>query len=208
MRSIEYTTQQRPEPSEHPKQRTLSTSVGASDHGVHSWFHNEADLIDQDVSVGRYDGYLIEANDVLSFDQPAFCDGVHIFHAVARSVELVLINLSSDVLAFGEVIQNLLHFVHQASVASQLLDFLIGDDDAPDGLSEIDEKGRVADVVSSDGGRVRPNPGEIVGRARPEYRKTNNSIANHDCAVLDQHRVEDSHVQFLVDDAFAMFGKL
>jgi hypothetical protein len=67
-------------------------------------------------------------------------------------------------------------------------------------LGEVDEEGGVSDVISGDGRSFVSDFGEVCFSARAEDGHTEDGVAAHDGAVLDQEVVEDSHVQSLLDD--------
>jgi hypothetical protein len=79
---------------------------------MHTWVNREADLRNQDIAVGRNYGHAIEPNDILSLDKLAFSDRVHVVNTTSRSIELILMDLRSDVLSFVQVVQYLFHLVN------------------------------------------------------------------------------------------------
>ena len=68
----------------------------------------------------------------------------------------------------GKVIEHLVHLVDERGVAGQVLHLLVGDDQAADGLRQVDEERRVAHVVLRDLSLVVAEFREILFALRTE----------------------------------------
>lgn len=87
----------------------------------------------------------------------------------------------------------------QSGVASKGLHFFVGHNQATDGLGEVDQQGGVANVILGDLGLVISELGKILSRVGSKDGETNDSVANHDSSVLDEHRIENTHEESLVE---------
>lgn len=86
-----------------------------------------------------------------------------------------------------------MHFIDESSETSQLLNFFVRNDHSSDSFSKVDQEGRVSDIISSDSTSISANLFDVLFFVGPENRKSQDSIAHHDCSILDEHRVKDSH---------------
>jgi len=93
----------------------------------------------------------------------------------------------SLVLTLAQVGKHLIHLVDQGCVACEVLDLLVRDDKSADGLGKVDQKGRVSHVIFSDLSLIVSKLGQILFTFGSENGQANDSVANHDGAVLDKH---------------------
>ena len=75
----------------------------------------------------------------------------------------------------------------QCRISCQVLHFLVGNNNSANGFSKVDQQGRVPHVVPCDLSLVIPVLREIFFALRAKDWQTDNSVANHDCTVLDKH---------------------
>jgi hypothetical protein len=108
-------------------------------------------------------------------------------------------NHDSLVLARLQVVEHFLHFVDERGVAGQVLHVFVGDDDSADGFGEVDEQGGVAHVVFGYLGWVASYFLQVLGTARSKNREPNDSVADHDSAILNEHGVVDAHEETTVE---------
>ena len=105
----------------------------------------------------------------------------------------------SLVSAVGKVIEHLVHLVDERGVAGQVLHLLVGDDQAADGLRQVDEERGVAHVVLRDLSLVISEFSEVLARLRSEYGQADDGVANHHSSVLDKHAIIDAHQEPLLE---------
>ena len=86
----------------------------------------------------------------------------------------------------------------QRRVASQVLHFLVGDNETADSLGEVDEERRVANVILRDLSLVVSELGEVGGTVGTEDGEADDGVTDHDGTVLYQHRVVDAHQEALL----------
>ena len=103
------------------------------------------------------------------------------------------------VAAIGQIIQHFVHLIDQRRIPSQVLHLLVRDDEAADGLGQVDEKGRVAHVVFRDLSLIVSEFSEVLSALRSENRQANDRVADHDSTVLNQHGVVDAHQEALLE---------
>lgn len=206
-----------PEFSQDTEEGGLAAAVWAGDEQVHAWGDLEAHGRDEGVSVGGEDGHVLEDDLVGDHDLALVSEGaVHVAILAARLLDGKCVRSTSFVtfqggvldhdtliLASLEVIEHFLHFVDECGVACQVLHVLVGDNDSADGFGQVDEEGRVTNVILGDLGRIIAYFLQVFGTARSKDGKPNDSVADHDSAILDEHGIVDAHeepaIQHLLD---------
>lgn len=106
----------------------------------------------------------------------------------------------SLVLTLAQVLKHFVHLVNQRCVACEVLDLLVRDDKSADSLGKVDQKRRVSHIIFSDLSLIVSKLGEILFTLGSENGQANHSVADHDSAVLDKHRVIDTHQESLLQD--------
>lgn len=110
---------------------------------------------------------------------------------------------NSSVLLMFQITQNIVHLVDQSRITSQTLNFFVGNDDTTDSFCQIDQQGAIAHVVLCDLGLITAFS-KVGSGTWPKNWKSHHSVTNKSCAILDQHRIENSHPEFLFDDVVNM----
>ena len=106
----------------------------------------------------------------------------------------------SLVLTLAQVGKHFVHLVNQRCVACEVLDLLVRDDKSADGLGKVDQKRRVSHVIFSDLSLIVSKLGKVLLAPGSENGQAHHSVAYHDGAVLDKHRVIDTHQESLLQD--------
>lgn len=102
-------------------------------------------------------------------------------------------NHDALVLTLAQITQHLLHLVDQRGVTRQVLHLLVRDDEAANCLGQVNQERRVANVVLRDLSLIVSVFGEISCTVGTEDGQTDDSVANHDGTVFDEHRIVDAH---------------
>jgi ASC-1-like (ASCH) protein len=97
--------------------------------------------------------------------------------------------------------------VYQGSVAGKRLDLFVGDNEATDSFGQVNQEAGVADVVFCDLGLVTSCL-KVFSRARSKHRQSNYGVTAHDSAILDEHRIKNSHPELLLKHVANMFVQL
>jgi len=185
-----------PELTHNSEEGTLSAAVGAGDHEMHSWGNLEVHFLDEHVSVGGKNGHILEANLIGVDDLCATshtCDSFHV-SLVALSDHHTL------VFSTAQISEHLVNLVDESSVSSKRLDFLVGDYESSNSLSKVDQQRRVTNIIFRDLSLVIAGLGEVFGTVGTKDGQSNDSVADHDGTVLDEHGVENSHQELLAQD--------
>jgi hypothetical protein len=117
---------------------------------MHASSYFKGDFGNQNIPVGRHNRNLFKLNKVASFNHRSLFNSIDISELAPRPLHLIEVNLWPDVFAMGEIVKDFFHFVNERGVACELLDLFVGDYNAADGLSQVNKKGGVADVVAGD----------------------------------------------------------
>ena len=133
----------RPELAEDAEEGRLAAAVGSGDQQVHAGLDLEAHLCDQLITVRTVDWHVLEDDVVREND-------LSTLHSLLKNLVIssgrctgacVLGNHNTLVSTIAKVFQNFIHLMNQGSEARQVLDFLVGDDEAADSLSQVDQQG-------------------------------------------------------------------
>ena len=146
------------------------------------------DLLDEDVSVRWQNRHFLELQ-----------------HAVVGKVGAALsdevgVQQRPLVLALLQLVEHGVEFVDETGVAGQVLQLLVRQNQLADGLRQVDQQRRVADVVTGDSRCVALGLGKVGFAASAEHRHAQHQVAAVVRAVLDEHRIEDAHPELLFDD--------
>lgn len=107
-------------------------------------------------------------------------------------------NHDALIVATTEIFEDFVHLVDEGGVSRQILDLLVGDNKTADGLRQVNQKRRVANVILRDLSLIITELRKVLAALRTEDGQANDSVANHDGAILDQHRVIDAHQESLL----------
>lgn len=109
---------------------------------MHARLDLEAHLCDQLITVRAEDWHVLE-DDIIRENYLSTLHGlfenIMVFGGLCSGT-CVLGNHDTLVSSIAKVFQNFIHFVNQGSEARQVLDFLVGDDEAADSLSQVDQQ--------------------------------------------------------------------
>ena len=131
----------RPKLAEDAEEGRLAAAVRSRDQQVHARLDLEAHLRDQLIAVRAIDWHFLE-DDVIG--ENYLCT----LHGLLKNLGVlggcctgtcVLGNHHTLVSSVAEVLQDFIHLVNQGSITRQVLDFLVGDDEATDSLCQVDQ---------------------------------------------------------------------
>jgi len=181
-----------PELTKDSEERRFSAAVGARDKHVHARFNLKAHLGHKYVAVGAQNRDVLK-NDIVRDENLSTLGsllenlGLVLLLLVIFLNCIVLCHHHSLVLALAQILEHLVHLVDQGRVTSQVLNLLVGDNQAADSLSEVDQKRRVAYVILCDLSLIIAILGEVRSALGAEDGQADNGVANHNSAVLDEH---------------------
>jgi len=203
---VNHTSNCGPELSQNTEKRTLTASVGASNHQVHALFDLEAHLSDKSISVGGNNRHIGE-DDVFGLDESGFTlqvletDNFVTLLLLTGAVSIFIGRDHNALVSTNlEVFKDVIHLVDERSVTSEGLDFFVRDNKSSNSFSQVDQKRTVLNVVTGDGGSVAFSLSEVLGSFGSEYGETNNGVTNHSGSVLNEHGIKDTHQEFLTQD--------
>lgn len=181
-------TLRRPELTEDPEERGLAAAVGTRDEQVHSWLNLKVHLFNQLVTVWTVDRDVLE-DDVVVVDD--FGTLTLLDLDVCLGFILGAWHLGRDhnslVPAIAQVCKHLFHLVYQSRIAGQILHLLVGDYQSTDCFGQVDQEGGVSHVVLRDLSLIVAELGQVRLAVGAEDGQAHDSVAHHDCAVLDEH---------------------
>ena len=171
---------------------------------MHARLDLEVHFADQLVAVGTVNWDVLEDDVIRENDFSTLSGMLNLGQSFACGLLNILRGFLSDhdalVSAIGEIIEHFFHLVNERGVTSQVLHFLVRDNEATDGLGKVDQKGRVANVVLRDLSLIIAELGEVLTTLRSEHWQADDSITDHDSAVLDKHGVIDTHQEALFEN--------
>lgn len=143
-RLMDYTSSSRPEFTKNSEERTLTATVGASDHQVHARLDLKAHLSNKGVSVGGNDRHVSEHN-VFGPDESSLslevleADDLFALLLLTRAISR-LVSRDHDTLVSTDfkVLEYIIHLVDERGVTSEGLDFLVRDNESTDGFGQVD----------------------------------------------------------------------
>ena len=108
VRSLEYSTSNRPQSTENSEERTLSTAIGATDHSTHASINLKRKFRDKHISIRSDDWDLIKYNVVLSFLNYSLFD---LRQAIGSLDSFFIDDLTPNKLSLYQIVQDLFHLV-------------------------------------------------------------------------------------------------
>ena len=195
-----------PELTQDPEEGRLAATVGTRNQQVHSWLDHEAHLGHEHVAVGAQNWNVLEddvvrESNLCTLGRLLELDDVSSLLGLVASSRLLIVgrgNHDALILPIAQVCEHLVHLVDQRRVASQVLHLFVRYNKATDCLGEIDQQRRVANIVLCDLSLIVAKLGEVLLAVGTKNGKADDCVADHDSAVLHQHRVIDAHQESLL----------
>lgn len=184
----QFATLRRPELTKDSEERRLAASVRTRNKQVHAWLNLKVHLRNQLVAVWTVDRDILEDDVVVVND---FGTLARLRFDVCFGLVLGSWHVCRDhhslVLAVAQVSEHLVHLMDECGVAGQILNLLVGDDQSTDSFSQVNQERRVSHVVLCDLSLIIAELGQVLFAVGAEDGQADDSVANHDCAVLDEH---------------------